>query len=120
MKLKDLIGKQVVRTKPQELPGGNKGFWNFSYMDSPIEILDVGEKYIFYKNVYSEDSWIRKDPKFSDYHNKIEKMDISSDDNHWIEFKKENKNKYRSNMCRWQDLYQKKHPNEIRLMRQAY
>ena len=49
MKLNKLIGKQVIRTNPRNLPGSSEGFWDFSFMTYPIEIVDVGKKYIFYQ-----------------------------------------------------------------------
>lgn len=74
MKLLDLIGKQVIRTKPSKLPSSGR-FWNFSFMTSSIEIVDVGQNNVFYKNVYPKDSWMRIDPLMMDMFCWKEKME---------------------------------------------
>ena len=120
MKLKKLIGKHVIRNKPKNLPGSSRGYWDFSFMTSPIEILDVGTNYIFYKNIYPQDSWMRKDPKWFDFVNKIETMDISNDDGCWEEFNAAHKEHYLDNSSKWHQYYEKTYPDQIRAIQQAW
>ena len=119
MKLKNLIGKQVIRTNPRNLPGSSEGFWDFSFMTYPIEIIDVGRNHIFYKNIYPKNSWIEK--KFGyDYVNKIEKIDICSDDGKWVEYLESDKEKHLENERQWQEYYEKKYPEQIRIMQENW
>lgn len=110
MNLKKLIGKMVVRTKPMELYTSSKGFWNFSFMTSPIQIVDVGDRFIFYKTFLS----------FNKADSRIECLELRHNDNNWEEYHEDQKSKYLENNWKWHDIYEKRHPKEIALMRNAY
>lgn len=107
MNLKACIGKLMVRTKPFEL---SEGFWEFSFMDRPIFIVDVGVKNIYYKYLST----------FSNQQEIIHTIDIKYNDKKWIVYNENKKEEYRNNQWKWHDIYEKRHPEEIKLIRQSY
>jgi hypothetical protein len=120
MNLKKLIGRKVVRTKPRDLPGGSEGYWDFSFLTSPIEIVDVGTQYIFYKSVYAPNSWMHKEPRMWDLIHKIDTLRISDNDGFWVEFNPADQEKYLANENKWREYYEKTYPEQIQAMRAAW
>lgn len=113
MNLKKMINKTVIKSKPTEV---YEDFYDFSFMDSPIQIIDVGQNFIFYKDIshftYIPESVIKKD--------EIRKIPIVYNDNSWVIYDPDQKEDYVTNRINRHIKYEKENPELIRAMRSAY
>lgn len=111
MNLKKCINQIVVKIKPTEL---YEGFVTFSFMDNPIEIVDIGQKFIFYKEV----SFFKylKQPLLEE----IKTLPIVYNDNSWVIYDHNKKEEYVLNRISKHEKYEKNNPELVAAMRRAY
>lgn len=102
MNLKNLIGKFAIRNKPREIFEHIEGCWDFSFLDRPVKIIAVTNKYIIY-----EYFCVNKKTTST------ELLPIRADDGGWEEYKFENQRKYYLNHWMWEELYLEAFPEQL-------
>lgn len=120
MKATELIGQWSIRSKPREIHPEQKGYWDFSYMDEPIFVVDVGEKYIFYKVKPLPKKFYKTELEYLSAKDFLHCALVSTSLNGWEKFDETKMEFYLKRISECNEFYEKTYPEKIKVFRRSF